>query len=134
MFLNNLIVAAFLAQTETVSNSDLGKWIVAGAAVMVILNQGKAFLDGLRESPPIAQTYATQKSFDKLEQSISDLTKEVRGINTGQALARKPIHRKLNKHDIALHVLASRLSDKGERDGKRMQDILSSDEAEDTDE
>jgi hypothetical protein len=113
-----------LAQLPTISSGDLGGWLIAAAAVLVIAERGFAFWKNhLREQPPPSQTYmtktdchlahaATKEELKRLADDVEHLKAARSETNNVVAAATENLRREMNESFRRVHQRIDELPDK----------------------
>ncbi|MCX6994152.1 MAG: hypothetical protein NT011_13560 [Kiritimatiellaeota bacterium] len=104
-----------LAQAPGVGATELGMWLLAGAALTVMANQGFSFFKNLtggfaRKQPKNGEKLLTTEDCDKKHAAIAEvenqkhaaITEEIKAIRTEWKSDRKDMHTRID--DVAINV------------------------------
>jgi len=107
------LLLTILANVATPDPKDLGIWLGCLAAMLVILNQGAAFIQRFREEPPACERYATKGELKDVKDDIEDLSAEIKAnynkIMESSAEARRRLYKEMQDVAAVVHRIEGRM-------------------------
>ena len=97
----------------TTEPGALGIWVGCLAALLVILNQGAAFIRGFGDTPPARDKYATKAELAEVKGDIEDMRGEIKAnynkIMESSAEARRRLYKEMQDIAAVVHRIEGRM-------------------------